>query len=194
VPRRKLALRIRSKFLTGTRSISTHMAPPQQQPPPGAFGSLDCDSAGDHDQPSSFGWRPQPSVRKRSTFAAPAYNVAPASRTTPECVARLRQSSPSVVAGPGKHPTPRRFYQMEELQNAISRRPGASGSALGAREPMGAAPRAHWPRHRTPADSGSAFSTPIITSATIRLPSGPNRVPGSLPGAHLPDTSASRSK
>jgi hypothetical protein len=100
VPRRKLALRIRSKFLTGTRSISTHMAPPQQQPPAGAFGSLDCDSAGDHDQPSSFGSRPQPSVRKRSTFAAPAYNVAPASRTTAECVARLRQSSPNESGPP----------------------------------------------------------------------------------------------
>jgi signal transduction histidine kinase len=76
------------------------MAPPQQQPPAGAFGSLDCDSAGDHDQPSSFGWRPQPSVRKRSKFAAPAYNVAPASRTTPECVARLRQSSPNESGPP----------------------------------------------------------------------------------------------
>lgn len=36
-----------------TRSVSTHMTrPQQQQPPPGAFGSLDCESAGDHDQPS----------------------------------------------------------------------------------------------------------------------------------------------
>jgi hypothetical protein len=76
------------------------MAPPQQQPPPGPFGSVDCDSPGDHDQPSAFGSRPQPSVRKRSTFAAHAYNVAPPSRTTPECVARLHQSSPNESGSP----------------------------------------------------------------------------------------------